>query len=150
MPVSVYIWIIIAIVLVIIEAILPSFLVLWFGMGAFVTAFVSYFSQDMLYQSLAFTLSSLFFIVASRFIAHTKRDPEDKVINQSTEMNVFALKGKTGLVEEEIDVAVNSGLIRVAGDSWRAVAEGDEVIGEGEKVVVVKVVGNKLVVKKTT
>ncbi|MCK5682492.1 NfeD family protein [bacterium] len=148
MPIAVYIWIIIGIVLVIIEAVIPSFIVLWFGMGAFVTALVSYFTKDLFYQSLAFAISSFIFIVASRFLIYTKRDKESKVINQPKEMNVFAMKGKIGIVEEDIDVAANTGLIQVSGESWRAITEEDEVIKEGEKVIIIKVDGNKLVVKK--
>ena len=53
--------------------------------------------------------------------------------------------GMSAVVLEEVDLASNTGLIRVEAEQWRAITDGDP-IPEGASVEVVEVRGTRLVV----
>jgi membrane protein implicated in regulation of membrane protease activity len=71
-----------------------------------------------------------------------------KLISKSAEeTNIYALKGKDGKVVKEIP-ADGKGYVKIGGEEWSAVSANGTKIAKEEKVVIEKVEGNKLIVKK--
>lgn len=54
-------------------------------------------------------------------------------------MNKEALIDRRGIVVEEISMAKNTGRIRIDGDEWKAVIDGDQVFALGASVRVISI-----------
>lgn len=133
------IWILIAAVCFIGELITAGFFILWFGVGASVAAVLSYLGFSETTQFVAFILVSLILLALSRPFAKkitqglpTKKATSDRLI------------GEKGIVIEDISPK-NGGVVRISGDTWRAIS--DQKIKEGNTILVEKIEGVKLVVK---
>jgi len=61
--------------------------------------------------------------------------------------NIYALKGKRAKVLKRI-THFQPGTVNVAGEVWTARPESDEIIQEGQYVIIVNVKGAHLIVKK--
>jgi membrane protein implicated in regulation of membrane protease activity len=61
--------------------------------------------------------------------------------------NVDALIGQRGIVIEKIDYAASTGRVKLGGEEWRAVTEDESSIDVGDRVVVHKIIGNRVIVK---
>ncbi len=134
------IWILIAAICFIGELITAGFFILWFGVGASVAAVLSYLGFSETTQFIAFILVSIILLALSRPFAKkithgmpTKKAASDRLI------------GEKGIVIEEISPK-NGGVVRISGDTWRAIS--DQEIEEGTSVLVEKIEGIKLVVKQ--
>ncbi len=138
------IWIILGIILSIMEVFTPGFLIINFGLGAIITGIISLLGIGLKAQLAVFSIISLTFFILSRKIASkilSKDKPEART-------NVEALKGKFALVTEKIEGNLSPGMIKVGGEEWSAIGEVDGEIEVGEKVSIVGIEGNKLIVKK--
>lgn len=133
------IWILIAAVCIIGELITAGFFILWFGVGASVAAVLSYFGFSETTQFIAFILVSIILLGLSRPFAKkiTQGMPNKKAASDR-------LIGEKGIVMEDISLK-NGGIVRISGDTWRAIS--DQEIGEGTSILVEKIEGVKLVVK---
>ena len=67
--------------------------------------------------------------------------------NDNTKTNVDTLAGSVFTLYEEINPEQN-GSVKINGVVWTAQTEKEQTIKKGEKVVVKKVEGNKLIVEK--
>ena len=131
-------WIILAAICFVGEMITTGFFLMWFGVGAVVAAVLTYLGFAPTIQLVAFVVVSGVLVVASRPIAKriTKEPPKKAVSDR--------LIGKEGIVVQKISTKA-SGIVKVGGDTWRAIS--DQKIEEGEYVVVEGIEGVKLVVK---
>ena len=68
--------------------------------------------------------------------------------SKETKTNVDALVGQEALVTERIIPDKNEGRVKITGDSWMAISSTGVEIPEGEKVIITKVDGAKLYVKR--
>ena len=69
-----------------------------------------------------------------------------KIISTATEdTNIFALKGKTGVVTKHIP-AGERGYVKIGGEEWSAVSKENEEIPEDTRIIVKSFEGNKLIV----
>jgi membrane protein implicated in regulation of membrane protease activity len=140
----VYIWLALAIILFIIEIVTPGgFVLACLGMSCLASGASSYLGFSVTIQIITFSITSLtlFFGIRPLF---------SKYFIQSAngiKTNVEALVGRTGLVSERIDPATNKGRVLLGGEDWKGVSVSDQVIDVGEKVIVVKVDGAKLVIQ---
>ena len=138
-----WIWIIVGVLLIIGEIFTAGFFLIWFGIAAIIAGIIAFFELDVVWQGLAFVIISAILLAGTRRLAErfTKKQPPgigaDRFINQ------------TGIVLEEINNDKNTGRIRVQKDQWRAESLEGDIIAEGSKVLVVKIEGTRLVVKKT-
>jgi membrane protein implicated in regulation of membrane protease activity len=129
--------------LVIGEIFTAGFLLLWFGVGAFLAAGLALLGAGSIYQMLSFILTSLILIVLSRTIF--KRFLFRKEVGIST--NVEALIGQEALVMQMIEGRSKRGLVKIGGETWSAITEEGRI--DRDEVVRVKgVVGNKVLVEK--
>ncbi len=138
-----HIWILVGIGLIIGEIFTVGFLLLWFGIGAFLAAGLALLGVGSMYQMLSFLLISLILIVLSRTIF--KQFLFRKGVGIST--NIEALIGQEALVMQVIEGKSKWGLVKIGGETWSAISE-EGRIGQDEMVRVKGVVGNKVLVEK--
>ncbi|MCK4694397.1 MAG: NfeD family protein, partial [Candidatus Cloacimonetes bacterium] len=133
------IWVAIGIICIIIEIFTPGFLFMSFGIGAIITGMVSIVLKNVPLQILVFAIITFLVFISSRKLSK-------KLISKSSEeTNIYALKGKKGIVVKEIPED-GRGYVKVGGEEWSAVSENGEKIEKDEKVIIIKVEGNKLIV----
>lgn len=138
-----HVWLIIGIVFFIVEIFTPGFLLACFGVGCLASGLVSFLGVGVGIQVIAFSVSTLavFFGIRPFVLKYLSSS------GANTKTNVDALVGKIGLVSERIDPSTNEGRVAIGGDDWRALSVDEAAIEVGEKVIVVKVDGTKLLVK---
>ncbi len=137
-------WLVIAVIFFIIEILTPGvFLFSCFSIGAILAFIVSVFSKSLVLQCLLFVIFSILSIYFLKPILM-------KLIAPLTiKSNVDSIIGKKGIVIEKIDGKKSMGMVKVNNELWRAIAENEEVIQKDEEIVVLKVEGVHLVVKKS-
>ena len=131
---SAYIWLAIAIILVIVEICTAAFGSICFAIGAGFSALAAGLGLNLTWQIVIFVVVSLLTFVflrpgALRFL--NKKSNEVKT-------NADALVGRKVVVSERIDAAQHSGRVAVDGDVWKAVTADGSVIEEGVEVEIVK------------
>ena len=128
-----YIWLIVAILLVILELFTAGFGVICFAIGALFSALASYLDALLLWQLIIFAAASILSFVFLRPVVLRVLDKKSKDVKT----NVDALIGKVGIVSETIDTDKNTGRVAVDGDDWKAVSSDGSIINKGEKVEIV-------------
>jgi len=136
-----HVWMAIGIICIVIEIFDPFFFFLSLGIAAIVTSLLSFVIKSTPLQILIFAVLS--------FLAFLSMRKLGKKVLQTPggETNVYALKGKTGIVMQEIP-ADGRGFVRVDAEEWSAIEEQHQAIPAGTKVTVLNIDGNKLIVKK--
>lgn len=138
-----WIWIILALVLIIIEIFTPQFDTLYFSIGCFVAAAGDVLGFPLIMQILLFAITIIIVLFIFRgLVAKTLYKSKEEI-----ETNIYALKGKTGLVTETIDNLKFKGRVKIGGEYWKAQSLNNQIINEGSTVQVLKVEGSKVVVK---
>ena len=112
-----------------------GFFLLWFGVGASVSAVLNYLGFDPMIQFITFVLISVILIAVSRpFAKKITKEPPRKAVSDR-------LVGKKGIVIENV-LPDTGGVVKVEGDVWRAVSP--NMIKKGGKIIVKKVESVKL------
>ena len=137
-----HIWTILALVIVIGEVFTSGFVLACFALGCLVAALLAFWHLEIAWQLVAFSGASLaaFFGVRPLALKHLASPDLLKT-------NVDALVGRAGLVTVRLDPATGKGRVTVEGEDWWGVTDGARVVEAGERVVVVKVDGTRLVVE---
>ncbi len=139
-------WIILGVVLIIAEIFTLGFVLLWFGIGAFVAALAGWLGLGFVWQFLIFAVISIALTAMSRtiFAKYFAQSEEDTV-----KMGMDALPGQVGTVMISSTGALNEGAVKVYGSTWTAFPiESDMPLIEGEKVEVVRLQGSSIYVQK--
>lgn len=136
------IWLIASAIMFLMEIFTISFLLFFPAVGAFLAFLCAMFGASMQVQIIVFVLSSLLMILFIRPIV-TKLFKTNNVA-----MNSQSVVGKNAVVIKAIDNLHGKGQVKVAGEIWSAVSSTDEDIEEGATVIVLKIEGVKLIVKK--
>ena len=133
-------WIILFAGCLFLEIVTTGFYLLSVGIGAAAAAIANYMGIDPTWQLIIFAVVTIICLIASRPFANilTRGSPDKKA---ATDRFI----GKEGIVTEAIDPD-NAGMIKISGESWRAIST--ENIPIGESVIVEKVKGVKLRVRK--
>lgn len=133
------IWVGAGLVCMIIEIFTPGFLFMSFGVGAIMTGVFSLIVSDLAFQILVFAVVTFFVFINLRKFSK-------KIISTSAEeTNIFALKGKTGIVTKTIPQE-ERGYVKIGGEEWSAVSKNREEITENTRIIVESFEGNKLIV----
>ncbi len=125
------VWFIIGLVLLLLELVMPGFVIFFFGVGAWVTALLCLFTEpDINIQVIVFAVSSVLTLllfrrmIKNKFL-YNKDDRSEAVEDEFTGKEAVAVNdfgpGKTGKVEFK-------------GTSWNAESESD--IKTGQKVTI--------------
>jgi len=140
---TIWIWIAIGIICMIIEIITPGFYFFSFGVGAITTGLISRVPifDNILIQLVIFSISTLTsFLLMKRFAGFLLKK---EVKNES---NIYALKDKTGIVTKII-LPHQKGYVKIDGEEWSAIAEDQTAtMPEGSVVKILKTEGNKVIV----
>jgi membrane protein implicated in regulation of membrane protease activity len=138
------IWLIIGIIAVIIEIFDPAFFFLALGVGAIVTSLLSLtpLIRDSLFGQLI-----IFAVLSFVTFLLMKKLGKKVLADSGEETNVYALKGKTGVVTQKI-YSQARGRVKIGGEEWSAICEDDSELEVDSRVVVLGIDGNKLIVKE--
>ena len=137
----VWIWLAVAILFIVIEAMTVGLTTIWFAAGALVSLILSLLKVGPLIQV------AVFLIVSLVLLATTRKIFVNKLKTGSQKTNVDALVGEEAVVIEEI-TPHNTGLVKVKGQNWTAVAcDKDAAIPKDSTVKVKAIEGVKLIVK---
>lgn len=144
MDIWVWIWAVMAAVLIIAEIFTAGFFLLPFGIGAAVAAAMAFFEIALGWQWAAFLIVSVSLLLSlRRFAERVTHEPPEK-------MGVDRLIGKRGVVIEQIEPGDGAGRVRIEREEWRADSESHETIPVGVHVIVDRIVGTHLVVHPET
>lgn len=139
-------WCVLGLVLICLEIFAPSFVVIWFGISALLTAPIAYADYDLTTQLAAYTILSVFsfcigwFGIIKRIKAKSLTGQgKDSVIGErgcitSTQGSDFV----TGIVQFQIPV--------LGDEKWPFIS--DAPVKVGDKVEITDVIGNKMKISK--
>ena len=133
-------WIILFFVLLFIELATVNLVSIWFAIGAISAFITSFFTDIILWQLLVFVVISVISLFATLPLVNKIKKKEHIVPT-----NLDRVIGKEAEVIKEI-CPNHFGEVEIFGSTWTAVSR-DE-IKVGEKVIVEKIDGVKLIVKK--
>ena len=137
-----YIWLILAGIFLIVEAMTVGFLIFWLSIGSLFAMITSFFTDNIFIQTAVFVISSTILIFATK--------PFVKKFTQSKspiKTNVYSIIGKTGIVTQEINSIHSTGQIKVDGEVWSAIGENDSsIIPKDSEVKILEVKGVKAIV----
>ena len=136
------IWLIASAVMFLLEIFTVGFLLFFPAVGAFLAFLCAIFGASMQIQIVVFVISSLLLIAFIRPIV-TKLFKSNNVA-----MNSDSVIGKNAIVIKKIDNLHGKGQVKVAGEVWSAISSDGDDIEEGATVIVLRIEGVKLIVKK--
>lgn len=142
MPLGADIWLIASAIMFILEIFTISFLLFFPALGAFLAFLCAIFGASIQVQIITFVISSILLIAFIRPIVTKFFKAKDVAMNSESVI------GKNAVVIKEIDNLHGKGQVKVAGEIWSAVSSTDENIEEGSTVIILKIEGVKLIVKK--
>ena len=137
-----YIWLILAGLFLIIEAMTAGFLVFWLSIGSLFAMITSFFTDNIFIQTTVFVISSTILIFTTKPFVKKFTQAES-----SLKTNVYSIIGKTAIVTQEINSIHSTGQIKVDGEVWSAIGENDSsVIPKDSEVKILEVKGVKAIV----
>jgi membrane protein implicated in regulation of membrane protease activity len=140
MDIWIWIWSVMAAVLIIGEIFTAGFFLLPFGIGAAVAAAMAYFGLALGWQWAGFLVVAISLLLSlRRFADRVTHEPPERV-------GVDRLIGKRGTVIEDIEPEDGTGRVRIEREEWRADSESSEIIPAGTHVIVDRIVGTHVVV----
>lgn len=134
-------WLIVAGICLVIEIATIGFLVFWFGIGALFAMITSFFTDNLIIQTVVFILSSTVLLFFTRPFVN-KFSPKEKV-----KTNAFSIIGKKGIVTQTINPITGEGQVKVGSEVWSAKSSKDVKIEKGLEVEVLDIDGVKAVVR---
>ncbi len=138
----VWIWLGILALSAILEFVTMQMVSVWFCASSFAAVILDLCSVAIWVQALVFVLLALLLLVCLR-----KFCLKFLLKNDNAKTNVDQLLGSVHTLLEEIKKGEN-GSLKVNGVVWTAQSDKGQAIKKGEEVVITKVDGNKLIVKK--
>lgn len=144
------VWLILAAIFVALEVMTPGFFLLWFGIGALVSALLAVLGvTSFAAQIIIFLIVSVALLIASRTIFE-KFLPLSATA-QGLKTNIETMVGQVGTVVEPSRGARNEAAVKVYGSTWTAFPiEGEKPLVEGETVSVQRIEGNSIYVCRST
>ena len=137
------VWLIAMIVLLIVEALVPGLISIWFALGALAALISALLGAPLWLQVLWFLLVSVVSLVLTRPLARRY------VNGPAVPTNADMLIGKDCVVTEEINNVLGQGAVTVGGKIWTArTADDGETAAVGQVMRVLRIEGVKLIVEK--
>ena len=137
------VWLIAVAVFLIVEAIVPGLVSIWFAIGSLAALLAAMLHAKIWLHVVWFLLISVAALALTRPLAQ-------KYVNSRTQpTNADRILGKECVVREPIDNVQGTGAVAVDGKVWTARMDTDEqTAAVGEIVVAQRIDGVKLIVKK--
>jgi membrane protein implicated in regulation of membrane protease activity len=137
------IWLSLFVVMLIVEALGPNLVSVWFSFGALVSLIVSFI------PGVPWWVEVIVFVVISAATLLALRPVFRKYLKRNEfKSNIDSFQGKRGYVIEDITY-LKPGAVKIGDVSWTAIPlEEKTKIEENEIIEVIGIKGNKLIVKK--
>lgn len=132
-------WLVVFLVLLLFEFLTAGLVSIWFAAGALGALISTFFTDSILIQSIVFVLVSIIALLITRPLVKKFK------LLEIEPTNLDRVVGKTAEVTKTITPS-DYGEVKVLGTVWTAASE--EKITEGTKVIVDKIEGSKLIVRK--
>ncbi len=140
---ALWIWVIIIAACIFAEIATLGLTTIWFAGGAGVALVVSIVGGGIWVQIIVFIIVSVVLMFLVRPYAKKRFN------SKRTATNVDSILGQTGIVIDEINNLMSKGLVKIGGQEWTArCMDSGETIGPGEEVVVERIEGVKVIVRK--
>ncbi|MEG2348511.1 MAG: NfeD family protein [Clostridia bacterium] len=136
------IWLILCGVFLLAEIFTVSFLLFWPGIGAFLAFCTEILGFSFPVQIAVFVISTILMIIFMKPLVKKFFKTKDTPMNNET------IIGKNAIVSKKINTLQSKGQVKINGELWSAVSTDGNPIEDGETVVIEKVDGVKLIVKK--
>lgn len=137
------IWLVAMIALLVVEALAPGLVSIWFALGALAAMISSMLGAPLWLQIVWFLLVSVVTLLLTRPLA--KKYVNGRAIRTNADMAI----GQDCLVTEDIDNVRGTGAVSVGGKIWTArMTDPDGTARKGELVRAVRIEGVKLIVEK--
>ena len=133
-------WLVAGILFLVVEAVTPSLVSIWFALGAFAALITAFLGAQLWIQILLFLVVSAVALIVTRPLA--KKYLDKKHIPTNADMVI----GKPGIVTEDINNLEARGAVSCMGKEWSARSTGGESIPAKTKVTVDAIEGVKLIV----
>ena len=136
------IWLVVFLVLLFIEIATMGLTTIWFAIGSIFAFILSLFVDNAVLELAVGVGVSLIALIFTRplFVKFLEKD--------QTKTNVDEIVGKTVIVTKAINDSEAFGEAKIGGDTWMAKSEGGVQFKEGEKAIVKRVEGVKLILAK--
>lgn len=136
------VWLVLAVVFGITEGVTFDFVAIWFAVGAVAAIIPASFHLPVMVQIAVFLLVSVIALIFTRpFVKKWMKV-------RPVPTNADSLIGRVGVTIREIGGEELHGRVSVAGMDWAAISDDDTVIDAGEKVLIKRIEGVKLIVEK--
>ena len=136
-----FVWLGIAVILIIIEAATVNLATVWFALGALVSMVLAFLDLPLVWQIL------LFLIISSVLLIFTRPVAVKKLKIGSVKTNAESIVGSTALTMSEI-TADDKGQVKINGQIWTAAPAAEEPIPAETKVLIEKIEGVTLYVSR--
>ena len=140
MTTMIYVWIVIIVAALIVEAVTAGIVSIWFVPAAAICIVLELLKVPQSIQILIFLAISLALVICFRKLSkkssHIATNVPDMVI------------GGTAVVTEKIDPAAETGEVKIDGKRWSARLEDGGTAEIGEQLEVLRIAGVKLICKK--
>ena len=138
---TVYIWLALTVVFVIIEVATTDIASIWFAAGALVSTVIAWIAPDSL------MLQAAAFAVVTVITMYFTKPVLTKYLTKKTPTNMDMYIGKQALVLSDI-TAESMGRVKVGGLTWQA--KSTQRINKGQMCRIIKIEGASLVVENIT
>ena len=138
---AVVVWLIIALVAGILEAVTVSLVSVWFALGAVAAAISAGFGFGVIAQVVIFLVLSLILMALTAPICRKFR------MGEKVPTNADRLIGCIGVITEDVDPLENKGEVKVQGQRWSVQVRDDGRAKVGDNVIVEAIEGAHLVVR---
>ena len=135
-------WFSVIILSLIIESQTADLISVWFAPSALVAMILAFFDVSFGIQLLVFAALTVIGLILAFTVIRPAMKKKDTVVKT----NADALAGKNAVVEEDIDNAVPTGVVKVNGQLWTARMEDPTHTAiKGDWIIIVRVEGSKLI-----
>lgn len=138
---TVYIWLVLTIVFVIIEVATTDIASIWFAAGALVSTVVAWLAPE------AIALQAIAFAVVTVVAMYFTKPILTKYLTKKTPTNMDMYIGKNAEAVSDISPS-QIGRVKIGGLTWQA--KSSQIINKGEMCRIIKIEGASLVVEKIT
>lgn len=136
------VWLGVALALAFTEAATVALVAIWFMIGAIAAILPALLGLNIWMQLSVFVAVSLLTLFFTRPLV------KEKINKKTVKTNADSNIGKIGIVLKEIGRSEEPGRVSVSGQDWAARSEIEEIIPEGEQVLVKAIEGVTLVVER--
>lgn len=135
-------WLVLAIVLGVLEAVTFQMVAIWFGLGALAAIIPGILGANIWVQFAVFLIVSIAALVGTRPFVK-------KVLKfRQVHTNADSLIGQVGVVvTDSVDGEITSGRVMVSSQEWAACTEDGMELRKGDRVLVKKIEGVRLIVE---